>query len=314
MKIDRLISIIMILLERKKITIPELARICTVTPRTIQRDLDAINQAGVPIVSFPGVGGGVGIMESYKLERRLFSTADAITMLMGLGSIRSALTGDNVAGVLAKIRGMLSEEQRECLELKAGQITIDATPWLGSRDYGDLIALLQTAMDENRLIRFGYNDRKLQKTTRIIETYRLILKDMRWYFEGYCSDRRAFRIFKLSRMFEVVLLHERFEPREFKPEPVLRPVFDDTDLIWAKLRVRTGALEKLADLYGLDCFEPVGDDSWFAKIPVFNNERTYTFLLGLGRDCECLAPESLRRDFAQYLAEVSVFYADSGVR
>ncbi|WP_310601518.1 helix-turn-helix transcriptional regulator [Anaerosporobacter sp.] len=62
MKMDRMISIIMILLERRRVSIPELAKICEVTTRTIQRDLDAINQAGVPIVSYPGVGGGVGIM------------------------------------------------------------------------------------------------------------------------------------------------------------------------------------------------------------------------------------------------------------
>lgn len=56
MKMDRIIAIIMILLERKRVSVPELAKICEVTPRTIQRDLEAINLAGVPVVSFPGLG------------------------------------------------------------------------------------------------------------------------------------------------------------------------------------------------------------------------------------------------------------------
>ena len=103
MKTERMISIIMILLERKKVAIRELARICEVAPRTIQRDLDAINLAGVPIVSFPGVGGGVGIiMESYKLGKRLFS--NVITLLMGLGGIRCSLNGNTVVSALARKR------------------------------------------------------------------------------------------------------------------------------------------------------------------------------------------------------------------
>lgn len=91
MKIDRLISIIMILLERRRVSIPELAKLCEVSPRTISRDLETINQAGIPIVSYPGLHGGVGIMEHYKLEKRLFSTTDVTTLLMGLGCIRTSL-------------------------------------------------------------------------------------------------------------------------------------------------------------------------------------------------------------------------------
>ena len=312
MKIDRLITVIMILLERKKVTIPELARTCGVTTRTIQRDLDAINLAGVPVVSYPGVGGGVGIAENYRLEKRLFSTADVVTLLMGLGSVRSSLDGDNLANALARIKGVLPEEQRENIELRAGQITIDTTPWPGGRGQGELVALLQSAMEESRLIRFGYIDRKLQKTMRMVESYRLILKDMRWYFEGFCRDRQAFRIFKLTRMSDVVLLNESFEQRDFKPRPVLRPVFDDRDVVLATLRVRETALEQLTDLFGPGCLEPENGNTWIARIPVVNKEHDYRFLLRLGRDCECLAPESLRRGLVQYLEGILALYAEGG--
>ena len=224
MKMDRMISIIMILLERKRVNVPELAKIFEVTTRTIQRDLDAINQAGVPIVSYPGVGGGVGIMENYKLEKRLFSTADVTTLLMGLGSIHSSLSGDEVVGALAKVRGMIPEEQREAIELKAGRFTIDTSPWSGSRSFDELVGLLEMAMEKSRILRFAYSDRKLNKTVRLVEPYRLILKTMSWYFEGFCLERQDFRIFKLSLMSETVMTDRVFELRPFPTNQVIQPV------------------------------------------------------------------------------------------
>lgn len=69
MKLERLISIIMILLERDKVSSSQLAEMFEVTPRTIFRDIDSINQAGIPIVTYPGVHGGIAIMEQYKIEK-----------------------------------------------------------------------------------------------------------------------------------------------------------------------------------------------------------------------------------------------------
>lgn len=309
MKIDRMISIIMILLERKRVSIPELARVYEVTPRTIQRDLDSINQAGVPIVSFPGVGGGVGIMENYKLEKRLFSTGDVTTLLMGLGSIRSTLSGDEVVGALAKIKGMIPEEQREAIELKASRITIDTSPWLGSPAYNEYVALLEMAMEEHKLVRFAYSDRKLNKSVRTVEPYRLILKTMSWYFEGFCLERQDFRIFKLSRMSDAVMTDEAFQLRPFSPQQAIQPVFPDTqNALPAVLRIGEAAIDTMVDAFGPDCIQRENDGTWTARVPVFDDESGYKFLLQFGMDCDCLAPECLRKNFAQYLMRLLSIY------
>jgi len=91
MKIDRLIAIIMLLLEREKMSAEELAKIFEVSPRTIYRDLNSINQAGIPVTAISGPGNGISILKSYKVEKRLFSTSDITTLLMALGSIQSNL-------------------------------------------------------------------------------------------------------------------------------------------------------------------------------------------------------------------------------
>lgn len=87
MKVDRLISIIMILLDKERIGAQELADMFEVSPRTIYRDIDAINMAGIPIRSTSGVGGGFEIMPQYKVDKKVFSTTDLSALLMGLSSI-----------------------------------------------------------------------------------------------------------------------------------------------------------------------------------------------------------------------------------
>ena len=91
MKIDRLLSIVMILLERKKVSASELARTFEVSARTIYRDVETINQAGLPVVAYPGVRGGIGILESYKPEKRFFSAQD-VTMSLNLDKALAEIT------------------------------------------------------------------------------------------------------------------------------------------------------------------------------------------------------------------------------
>ena len=107
MKIDRLVSIIMILLDKKRIGAQELAEMFEVSPRTIYRDIDAINLAGIPIRSTAGVGGGFEIMPEYKIDKTVFSTADLSAILMGLSSLSSVVRGDELVNALAKVKEAL---------------------------------------------------------------------------------------------------------------------------------------------------------------------------------------------------------------
>lgn len=91
MKVDRLISIIMILLDKKRIGAQELADKFEVSSRTIYRDIDAINMAGIPVRSTSGVGGGFEIMQNYKVDSKVFSTADLSAILMGLSSLSNMI-------------------------------------------------------------------------------------------------------------------------------------------------------------------------------------------------------------------------------
>ena len=89
MKIDRLIGILSILLQKDKVTSAELAERFEVSRRTILRDIDTLNLSGIPIVSGQGQGGGISIMSGYKIDRTLLSSEDMQAILSGLRSLDS---------------------------------------------------------------------------------------------------------------------------------------------------------------------------------------------------------------------------------
>ena len=119
MKIDRIISIIMVLLERKQVSATKLAEMFEVTPRTIYRDVETISKAGIPIYACTGVNGGISIMEEYKIEKKLFTISDITALLIGLGSIHSTMSSEEVQNTIAKVKGIIPEDQVRDIEIKS---------------------------------------------------------------------------------------------------------------------------------------------------------------------------------------------------
>ena len=84
MKIDRLIGILSVLLQKEKITAPELAEKFEVSRRTINRDIENLCKAGIPISTSQGTGGGIRIMEGYRMDRTLLTSKDMQMILAGV--------------------------------------------------------------------------------------------------------------------------------------------------------------------------------------------------------------------------------------
>ena len=89
MKIDRLIGILSVLLQKEKITAPELAEKFEVSRRTINRDIENLCKAGIPISTSQGTGGGIRIMEGYRMDRTLLTSKDMQMILAGVRSLDS---------------------------------------------------------------------------------------------------------------------------------------------------------------------------------------------------------------------------------
>ena len=184
MKVDRLVSIIMILLDKKRIGAQELADLFEVSPRTIYRDIDAISMAGIPVCSISGVGGGFEIMQEYKMDKKVFSADDLSALLMGLSSLSNIVRGDELVHALTKVRSFIPADRAKDIELKVNQICIDLSPWTGNSSIQPYLEIIKSALQENRLLSFEYTAHHGNKTARTVEPYQLGLKSSHWYLQG----------------------------------------------------------------------------------------------------------------------------------
>lgn len=103
MKIDRMIGILSILLQKEKVTAPYLAKTFEVSRRTINRDIEALCMAGIPLVTEQGKNGGISIMDGYRIDRTLLSTADMQAILAGLRSLDSVSGTNRYAQLMEKL-------------------------------------------------------------------------------------------------------------------------------------------------------------------------------------------------------------------
>ena len=308
MKVDRLVSIILILLEQPRVGAQELADRFEVSVRTIYRDMEAINQAGIPVRSTSGVGGGFEIMEQYKLDRTVFSTDDLSAILMGLSSLSGMMRGDELVNALAKVRSFIPADRAKSIELRANQIYIDLSPWIGNRNVQPYLERIKTALQQSRLLSFDYADRYGTKIARIAEPYQLVLKSSHWYLQGYCHIRNDFRLFRLSRMSNLRIEKETFPPREF-PKPQL----DASEVIakmqtTIKLRIHPSILDRVLDFCTQEDVSPDGDAHYTVRFPFIENDYYYGILLSLGDKCECLEPPSIRAEMRRRIQNIAAIY------
>jgi predicted DNA-binding transcriptional regulator YafY len=308
MKVDRLVSIIMILLEKKRIGAQELADQFEVSPRTIYRDIDAINLAGIPVRGASGVGGGFEIMPEYKLDKKIFSASDLSAILMGLSSLSDMIRGDELVNALAKVKSFIPADRANEIALKAGRIQIDLTPWMGNTNIQPHMEKIRTAMQEHRLLSFEYLDRSGNRTARTAEPYQLVLKGSHWYWQGYCLLRKDFRFFRLSRMSNVQLPEETFTPREY-PNPQL----DFADTLAALqteilLRIHKSVMDRVLDSCSYEHFTPDGDEHFLVRYPFIENDYYYDMLLSFGDKCECLEPLPIRAEMKRRIQNLAAMY------
>lgn len=308
MKVDRLISIIMILLKKERIGAQELADMFEVSPRTIYRDIDAINMAGIPVRGASGVGGGFEIMQEYKMDKKVFSTADLSAILMGLSSLSSMIRGDELIHALAKVRSFIPADRAKDIELKVNQICIDLSPWMGNRNIQSYLESIKSALQENKLLSFGYVAHHGNKTTRTVEPYQLVMKSGHWYLQGYCYKRNDFRLFRLSRMSSLQMQDETFMPRDYQ-----KPTLDFAEILETmqtkiKIRIHKSVMDRVLDYCTFEDCLPDGDEYYIVCFPFIENEYHYNILLSFGDKCECLEPLHVRAEIKRRVHDIATLY------
>lgn len=308
MKIDRLVSIIMILLDKERIGAQELADLFEVSPRTIYRDIDAINMAGIPIHSTPGVGGGFEIMQNYKIDKKIFSAADLSAILMGLSGLSNMIRGEELINALAKVKSFIPADRAKAIELKVNQICIDLSPWTGSRNIQLYLEIVKAALQESRLLSFEYIAHHGNISSRTVEPYQLVLKSSHWYLHGYCHKRNDFRMFRLSRMSNLQIQEKTFIPQEYQTPALDFAEVLETMQTKIKIRVHKSIMDRVLDFCTYEHFSPDCEEYYIVNFPFIENEYYYNILFSFGDKCECLEPLHIRAEMKRRIQKIAALY------
>lgn len=298
MKIDRLISIIFILLQKDKVTAPELAKRFEVSRRTINRDIADICKVGIPIVTTQGSGGGISILDSYKIDKALFNKDELQAIFSGLQGIDSI----SKRSYLANIAEKLSKKNNQ-IESNGNIIIID----LSSHDQKPLvqkIELIKMAIQESKYISFLYYSEKGESVRRI-EPYYLIFRWSAWYVFGYCMERKDYRLFKLNRLWNMNIQREKFVPRKI-PQKELK--FDDyfsTDIIHLKAIFPKSEKYRLIEEFGIDCYYVTDDGNLLFEWDFASYSNMQSWVFSFGDKVIVLEPLKLCKDRKQQAENIA---------
>lgn len=289
MRIDRLLGITTILLQRGKVTAPELAEKFEVSRRTIQRDIEAICMAGIPVAASQGGGGGYSIAEGYKLDKSVLSVDELQSIIAGLRSVSSVTGGARIERLIAKLT-----PGDDAVVSVRDSIVIDLASHY-KNSLSDKIGMIKSAISENRLISFDYYSER-GTSRRTVEACFICFKWSAWYMFGYCRLRDGFRLFKLNRLWRCELSDTQFVPRQIPDEELdLDDYFSDENKI--TVLFDKSVEYRLIEDYGPFSYETAEDGKLRLTIGYSNREFMKSWVLGFGDRAKVLGPP----DFAEEL-------------
>lgn len=310
MRIDRMLAITIILLNRDRITAQELAKKFEVSVRTIYRDIESINLAGIPIVSLQGNTGGFEIMKNYKIDKQLLTLKDMLTMISALKGINIALKDEKLDSAIEKITNLVPKDKSDIIDNYAEQFVIDILPWQYSQEKKNIIQQLHKAISANTLIEFSYRNLKSESSTRTIEAMTLIFKGYTWYLFGYCRLRKDFRVFRVSRINNLKLLDDIFERKNVSYKKYFEPINDTSPTIDLILKFDASVRTQVEDFYDKKHIDIQDDGSLIVQTTFPDNEWLYSIILYYGDKVEVLEPANVRENIREKAENILGMYQE----
>ncbi len=199
MKLYRLLSIVILLLNRERVSAAEFAEYFEVSQRTIYRDIETICQAGIPIIAYQGVNGGFGIMDNYVLDKYLLTPGEISSIVTALKGVTATLEDQHLMDVIEKILALIPDKDKEKLQNQE-HIILDFHPWGTSKAERNKVNQLKRAIESIQIASFSYTNAQGINLNRQVEPMVLVLRGYSWYLFGYCLLKNDYRLFKLARM------------------------------------------------------------------------------------------------------------------
>jgi predicted DNA-binding transcriptional regulator YafY len=329
MRADRLLSLLLLLESRGRMTAYELAERLEVSERTIYRDITALGMAGIPVYAERGPGGGCRLVEGYRTSLTGFTEEEVRTLfLSGAPGLLNDLGLSTAREVAArKLIAALPASYRQRVEQARQRIHVDPVGWSQYDDEAvpHLETLQRAVLNEERL-RLLYRKGSGEVVSRIVDPLGLVAKATIWYLVGRYSDPGGeMRVFRVSRVLDVTFLGE----------PSVRPVDFDLAGYWqswssefsamlpryvVKVRVKPDAIPEVISILGqgvatrLEQADKDKNSAAYLSLTYDSLDHARSRLLGLGTLLEVIEPLELRESLIDCASRIVSMYDDGNWR
>ncbi|EPS56596.1 TPA: helix-turn-helix transcriptional regulator [Clostridium botulinum] len=312
MKINRLLAIVVMLLNREKISASELAEKFEVSVRTIYRDIEAINLAGIPIVSQVGNNGGFYIIDNYKINHQLLTLEDMISIIEALKNMNRLLEDKSIDVAIEKVKNIVPKEKKDVFDLHFDQMFIDILPWGFKKcDEENLkYTIIHNAVESKKCIAFDYRNSKSEYNWREIEPLTLVFKGFYWYLFSFCKLKNDYRFFKLSRMENLTILDEKISENRISYKEYIN--INKTQEVPTRvlLKFNEKVRYRVDDCFDKNDIKIQEDGSVIVDTYFLEDDWVYSMILSYGECVEVLEPNHIREIIKDKCKKINDIYSN----
>ncbi len=313
--LNRLLSIIYILMSKETVTAKELAERFEVSVRTIYRDVESLSMAGIPVYAKKGKNGGISLMSQFVLNKMLVTKEEQNQILTALTSLQE--TGAfKEKEITLKLADFFKADS-------LNWVSVDFSDWSGRRQ--EMFEAIKEAILSHRILSFDYYGQNGVMNHRMVEPVQLLFKEYTWYLSAYCLEKQAMRLFKLLRMKRVEMEEETFTPQK-QDEALEKEGFcekkdgegckevgedsmqKDSSLIRCTFLIDQSEAYRIYDRFEEEEITVLENGDFLVQAYFVVDEWVYGLIFSFGVSIKVLGPDNVKKEVVRRLKKMQLRY------
>lgn len=295
MKTDRILEIIIYLLNHENASASCLAERFGVSVRTIQRDMVSLSLIGIPVYSCGGKKGGYSILPEFKLKNTNIRSDEHQMIIKALESLATSYSNDTLKGLIEKYNAIIDREGGQ-------KVFWDFGVSRENKRVQDINTMLESAIENKNFISFDYQNSSGYKSSQTVQPLAIHYKWYAWYLFAYSVPKQAYRTYKVARMKNLDISSEKSAIQHGD----VKKLMDESEQTYYStcihIEIHFASSERtLIEEYFPDCpIETMPSGEFRAFIDVPPNERLWkALLLSFGDKVKVISPESYRNELLE---------------